>query len=133
MEVLEESSHKHIDILHLAIAGKVTLPINEVIMQLIRSLWQPRTSVPPMAKCMEHKYHVASQRFEQFFSHPALGSVVVAMVNKKHCKKMSLIFVCHHFWMLNLRHCRPNLLRCWAITTPAVVTGSCEFSTPVKI
>lgn len=74
MEIMEENPHKLIDILYPAISGKVVLPVSEMIMQPIKSLWQTPSSIMPVAKGTECKYQVLSQTYRHFYQHLMPGS-----------------------------------------------------------
>lgn len=50
VKLVEENTHKLIDIFHPTVGLKVVLPLNEAIMKLAKTLWKTLSSIPPMAK-----------------------------------------------------------------------------------
>lgn len=48
--LVSKNTQKLIGILHPPTAGKVTLLINDDIIQLAKAIWQTPSSIPPMAR-----------------------------------------------------------------------------------
>lgn len=82
-EVVKESSHSLLDILTLVAPSKVTLPLNEAIIDPVKTLWQTPVSLPSTAKCTEQKYFMPTKGYEFLYSHHPEGSLVVSTMTKE--------------------------------------------------
>lgn len=60
-------------------------PINEAILDPTKVLWQIPSPLPRTAKRTERKYHVPSQAYEHFYTHPLPWSFVISTVNEMEC------------------------------------------------
>lgn len=58
------SSHHLTDILSMTGPPSVLLPINEVILEPMKTRWQTPSSLSCTSKHAEQKYHVSSQEFD---------------------------------------------------------------------
>lgn len=59
--------HRFVNVLHASGLARVSLPIDEVILELTAIFWQT-PSLPP-SKRMEKRYQVPSKDHENFYSH----------------------------------------------------------------
>lgn len=70
-------------ILWPSIPGRVSLPINNALIEPIKVFWSMLASVPLTAKHMEKYYFVAVQGFEGFYSSLAPNSLIITAVNDR--------------------------------------------------
>lgn len=82
-QFVQENSHKLVDIRQSSAPERVTLPMNEVILEFAKSLWNTSISITPMAKHTDERYCVPMQGFKYFFSHPPPNSLVVTEANER--------------------------------------------------
>lgn len=66
--------------------SRVALPLNEVIVDPVKVLWQTPASLPPIAKSTELRYFIPAKRYKFLFSHPPPRCLVVAATNERHCQ-----------------------------------------------
>lgn len=76
VEEIRESSHAQVDIVVAMGPSRVALPLNDVIMDAIKALWQTHRLKACWAKKMEKKYFVPAKGYEFLYMHPPLGSSV---------------------------------------------------------
>lgn len=53
MDLLQENTHKLVDILQPSAPGRIALPINEAVLELAKALWSILVWVLLVAKCMK--------------------------------------------------------------------------------
>lgn len=63
---MKESSHHLVDILATTGPSRVTLPLNEAIMDLVKGLWQTSTFLLPTSKRAQGKYYIPAQVMSSF-------------------------------------------------------------------
>lgn len=67
---IQETQHKLLDILHTSPSAKVAIPVNEVLLEPDKTIWQTPDTVLPTAKRADKKYYV--QLWVQNFYFPGL-------------------------------------------------------------
>lgn len=83
MQEVTESHSKLVDILHSSTSSRVSLLINEALLDSAKVIWQALTSVPPTCRQADRKYYVPAKDTEFLFYHPPPNSIIVDAVNSK--------------------------------------------------
>lgn len=83
LQEVPERSHRLVGILAFARPFRVAFPVNEAILEPVKILWQPPSSLPPTAKRVERRYSVSSQGFELSYNHHPPRSLVVTAANER--------------------------------------------------
>ncbi|EMP33894.1 hypothetical protein UY3_08978 [Chelonia mydas] len=81
LEVVKDSHHCLLGILHSSSSSKIILPINKAILDPGRTIWQIPALVVPTCKQVDKKYYVPAKESEFLFSHPPPNSIVMDTVN----------------------------------------------------
>lgn len=80
LEEVRDTHQQLLDILYSLSSLKITLPVNEAILDLAKTVWQTLSSVAPICKCEEKQYYIPTKESEFLFSHPSPNSIVVDAV-----------------------------------------------------
>ncbi|XP_026502555.1 DNA polymerase zeta catalytic subunit-like [Terrapene carolina triunguis] len=90
-EEVSEETDPMVDILVPEGPSSVALPLIKTIQNTTKVLWQTLTSLPPLppVKGVEQKYFVPSRGYENLFTHPQLGVLVVEAANQKERQEQS--------------------------------------------
>ncbi|EMP37676.1 Methionine synthase reductase [Chelonia mydas] len=89
LEEVPETHHELTDILQATTSSRVALPINGVIMEPAKIIWQTPATITPISKRLDYKYFVSSKGSEFLFTHPSPSLLVVEMANRKNKHQLS--------------------------------------------
>lgn len=81
LEQVKDTLHNLLDILHSSSSSKVALPINETLLDPVKTVWQTPASVALTCKRADKKYYVPARVTEFLFSHLSPNSIVVGALN----------------------------------------------------
>lgn len=76
LEEVPQSQHKLLNILQASSTSKIALPINDVLMEPAKNIWQTMTTIPPTRKRSDKKYYVPSKAMDFLFSQPHQTQVI---------------------------------------------------------
>lgn len=80
-EEVKDTHHKLLVILHSSSSSRITLPINKVLLDPSKLIWQTPSLVTHTCKWADKEYYVVAKDTEFLFSHPLPNSIVVDAVN----------------------------------------------------
>lgn len=83
LQEVRQQQHKLLDILQVSTYAKITLPINEALLDPAKVIWQTPASITPTCKQVDKKYYVPTKDMEFLFSHPTPNSILVNAVHEK--------------------------------------------------